>query len=264
MCLTKANSFAVCRKSGRTQSGAHAKDDMKNGDMPRGMQRGDMQKYLTAKRRYSLRRTARLAIIAMFVALISVGAFIKFPIGIVPVSMQMAVCIFCALTLGPWESLAAVAIYIALGLLGVPIFTMGGGFSYVLQPTFGYLLGYIFALPVGGMIARGVRADAPIKFWRLLLGAFVAMAIVYTFGVTYMYLMLNYYVGSAIDVGKAWLTGCAVFLPTDTAWCVIGALVARRVAPIADRGRIASRGMRKELMQLIYVRQSADSDEFED
>ena len=112
-----------------------------------------MQRSLTAKRQNSLKRTARLAVIAMFVALITVGAFIKFPIGIVPVSMQMAVCILCALTLGPWESLAAVAIYIAMGLIGIPVFTAGGGFSYVLQPTFGYLAGYLIALPVCGVIA---------------------------------------------------------------------------------------------------------------
>ncbi len=223
-----------------------------------------MQKSLTGERKTTLRRTARLAVIAMFVALISVGAFIKFPIGIVPVSMQMAVCIFCALTLGPWESLAAVAIYIAMGLLGIPVFTAGGGFAYVLQPTFGYLLGYLIALPVCGIIARGVRSDAPIRLWRLLLGAFAATAIVYAFGVMYMYLILNFYVGSGIAIGKAWLTGCAVFLPTDIAWCVIGSLVARRVAPIIDREKLTGRGMRKELLYLPYVRETAEEREVSD
>ena len=214
-----------------------------------------MQKSLTAKRQNSLKRTARLAVIAMFVALITVGAFIKFPIGIVPVSMQMAVCIFCALTLGPWESLAAVAIYIAMGLIGIPVFTAGGGFSYVLQPTFGYLAGYLIALPVCGVIARGVRSDAPIRFWRLLLGALAATAITYTCGVMYMYCLLNFYVGSGIEIGKAWLTGCAVFLPTDLTWCVVGSLVARRVVPIIDREKLTGRGMRKELMYLPYTRE---------
>lgn len=221
-----------------------------------------MQKSLTAKRQNSLRRTARLATIAVFVALIAVGAFIKVPIGIVPVSLQCAFCILCALTLGPWDSLAAVAVYIAMGLIGIPVFTAGGGFSYVLQPTFGYIAGYLLALPIGGIIARGLRSDAPIRLWRLLLGAFAALAIVYTFGVMYMFLMLNYYVGSEMAIGKAWLTGCAVFLPTDITWCVVGALIARRLAPILDRERIAGRGMRKELMYLPYVRKNADDDEF--
>ncbi len=202
------------------------------------------------------RRTARMVGIAMSVALIAVGAFVKIPIGIVPVSMQMAFCILSALLLGPWDALVAVTIYLAMGLMGIPIFTAGGGFAYVFQPTFGYLAGYLLALPVCGVIARGVRSDAPVKLRRLLLGAFAAMAIVYTFGVTYMYLMLNFYVGSHIALGKAWLTGSAVFLPTDIMWCVVGSLVAKRVVPVLDRARLAGRGMKRALMQEPYLRES--------
>ena len=180
-------------------------------------------------------RTLRLVLISLFVALIAVGAFIKFPIGIVPVSMQCAFCILCALMLGAKDATIAVAIYLAMGLVGIPIFTAGGGFSYVLQPTFGYLMGYLFALPVGAIIARGVRNTSRPKLWRLLLGAFAALAIVYTFGVMYMYLMLNFYMGKAMEMSKAWMTGCAVFLPTDCVWCVVASLVAYRVVPLVFR-----------------------------
>lgn len=206
-------------------------------------------------------RTTRVVTVAMFTALIAVGAFIKVPIGIVPASLQCGICILCALLLGPWESLSAVAIYIAMGLIGIPVFTAGGGFGYVLQPTFGYLMGYLVALPVGGMIARGVRGDAEIKLYRLLAGAFAALAIVYAFGVTYMYLMLNFYLAKPMGIGKAWLTGCAVFLPTDITWCVLGAIVARRVAPIIDRGKIAGRGNVRKFMYEQYSRAVEQEDE---
>ena len=176
-------------------------------------------------------RTRRLVYIAIFIALIIVGAFIKFPVGIVPVSMQCAFCILCALILGAKDGTVAILIYLAMGLVGIPIFTAGGGFSYVLQPTFGYMLGYIFAIPAGALIARGVRNTPNPKLWRLLLGAFTALVIVYFVGVMYMYLMLNFYVGNEIEIGKAWLTGCAIFLPTDCMWCVVGSLVAWRILP---------------------------------
>lgn len=176
-------------------------------------------------------RTRRLVYIAIFIALIIVGAFIKFPVGIVPVSMQCAFCILCALILGAKDGTVAILIYLAMGLVGIPIFTAGGGFSYVLQPTFGYLLGYVFAIPAGALIARGVCNTPNPKLWRLLLGAFTALAIVYFVGVMYMYLMLNFYVGKEIEIGKAWLTGCAIFLPTDCMWCVVGSLVAWRILP---------------------------------
>lgn len=167
----------------------------------------------------------RLVRIAIFVALIIVGAFVKFPIGIVPVSMQFAFCMFASLMLGGLDSFICVAIYIVMGLIGIPVFSAGGGFAYVLQPTFGYILGFLIAAPVGGFIARGFKNDAKLNIFRLLAGAFCSLAIVYTVGVMYMYLMLNFYVGTAMSMSKAWMAGCAVFLPTDCSWCVVGALV---------------------------------------
>ncbi len=212
--------------------------------------RGGNHKVVNATK---MRSTSRLVLIAVFVGLIIVGAFIKFPIGIVPVSMQCAICILCMLLLGPRDSLIAVLLYIIMGLIGIPVFTAGGGIGYVLQPTFGYLLGYVIALPVGGVIASGFKNDARPAFFRMLLGALIALAIVYTTGVMYMYLLLKFYVRSPIAIGKAWLTGCAVFLPTDIMWCVVGSIVARRVAPRLKMVNIASKGIGKKLMQLEYV-----------
>lgn len=200
-------------------------------------------------------RTLRLVLIAVFVALIAVGAFIKFPVGIVPVSMQCAMCVLCALLLGAKDATVAVAIYIAMGLVGIPIFTAGGGFAYVLQPTFGYLVGYLFAVPAGALIARGVKNTSRPKLWRLLIGAFATLTILYTFGVTYMYLMLNFYMGKALEMSKAWLTGAAVFLPTDGVWCVVASVVAHRVVPLVFRKSEGMWGVRADLCNEEYARE---------
>ncbi len=183
------------------------------------------QKIQSKSSKNAVSRTLRIVRIAVFVALIIVGAFVKFPVGIVPVSMQFAFCMFASLMLGGLDSFACVAIYIVMGLIGIPVFSAGGGFAYVLQPTFGYILGFLIAAPVGGFVARGLKNDARLNIFRLLLGAFCSLTIVYTVGVFYMYLMLNYYVGTAMSMSKAWMAGCAVFLPTDCSWCVVGSLV---------------------------------------
>lgn len=202
----------------------------------------------------TISRTLRLVRIAIFLALIIVGAFVKFPIGIVPVSMQFAFCMFASLMLGGTDALICVAIYVAMGLVGIPVFSAGGGIFYVLQPTFGYVLGFLIAAPIGGYVARGFKNNAPISVWRMLAGAFCALAIVYAVGVFYMYLMLNFYVGTAMSMSKAWLAGCAVFLPTDVSWCVIGSLVScavlKRYAPYVG---VADKYSRYE-----YVRQAGE------
>lgn len=55
----------------------------------------------------ALSRTVRLVRIAIFLALVIVGAFVKFPIGIVPVSMQFAFCMFAGLMLGGTDAFFA-------------------------------------------------------------------------------------------------------------------------------------------------------------
>lgn len=178
-------------------------------------------------------RTYRLVCIAVAVAMITVGAFVKIPLGIgaVPISLQCSFCVLCGLLLGAKDGMIAVVVYLAMGLAGVPIFTAGGGLGYVFQPTFGYLLAYLVAVPVGALVARGVHNTTSPKLWRLVLGAVVCLAIVYIGGVMYMYGIMRWYLGNPIDMGKAWLTGCAVFLPTDCGLCTIAAIVAYKVVP---------------------------------
>ena len=100
----------------------------------------------------------------------------------------------------------------------------------------GYILGFLIGAPVCGYIARGFKNSARPNIWRMLAGAFSALAICYTVGVMYMYLMLNFYVGSPMSMAKAWMVGCAVFLPTDATWCVLCSFVTfavfKRINPV--------------------------------
>ena len=64
------------------------------------------QKIQSKSSKTAVSRTLRIVRIAVFVALIIVGAFVKFPIGIVPVSMQFAFCMFASHMLGGLDSFA--------------------------------------------------------------------------------------------------------------------------------------------------------------
>ena len=87
--------------------------------------------------------TKLLARTALLSALTAVGAFIKIPLGVSSVTLQFFFTAMAGCLLPPLWSAASQGVYVLLGLVGLPIFTMGGGFSYVLQPTFGFLLGLI-------------------------------------------------------------------------------------------------------------------------
>lgn len=100
-------------------------------------------------------RTRKLVYTALFAALTAVGAFLRIPMGYSSVTLQYLFTAMAGLLLGrKWGALSQ-AVYVLLGLVGLPIFTMGGGFGYVFQPTFGFLLGADPGRMGGGCRGRG-------------------------------------------------------------------------------------------------------------
>lgn len=64
---------------------------------------------------------------SLFTALIAVGAFIKIPIPVVPFTLQFLFTTLAGLLLGSKMGAVSVIAYMVLGLVGLPIFSEGGG-----------------------------------------------------------------------------------------------------------------------------------------
>ena len=73
-------------------------------------------------------KTRELVLCALFTALTAVGAFIKVPVPVVPFTLQFLFTMLAGLLLGGRLGAISVGAYAVLGLLGLPIFTEGGGF----------------------------------------------------------------------------------------------------------------------------------------
>ena len=65
------------------------------------------------------------------------------PAHFLGVSYQIGAVLLIGCVGGPNAAVIAQIAYLALGLGGFPIFSQGGGWSYVQEPTFGYLLGFV-------------------------------------------------------------------------------------------------------------------------
>ena len=98
--------------------------------------------------------TYDLILSALFVALITVGAFIKIPVGPVPITLQFMFVLLAGQILNLKSVLLTIIVYIAMGLMGFPVFSGGGGLTYVLTPTFGYIVGFVFAAIVVNLISH--------------------------------------------------------------------------------------------------------------
>ena len=99
--------------------------------------------------------TRNMVLAALFAALTAIGAFLQIPTGTVPITLQFLFTALAGLLLGwKWGAVSQL-LYVGIGLLGLPVFTQGGGIGYVLQPSFGFLLGLIPAAAViGALTAR--------------------------------------------------------------------------------------------------------------
>lgn len=81
-----------------------------------------------------------LVLCGLFIALITIGTLIRIPIGSDFYTLQFLFTLLAGLVLGA----LAVAAYVLLGLIGVPVFASGGGPAYLVQPTFGICWGLSF------------------------------------------------------------------------------------------------------------------------
>ena len=93
-------------------------------------------------------------IICSFLLILS--AKIKVDLYPVPMTLQPLAVLMIAMLCGRNISVAAVSLYLFQGIIGIPVFAYGGGLPYLLGPTGGFLLGFLFAsIIVGELADRG-------------------------------------------------------------------------------------------------------------
>ena len=165
-------------------------------------------------------------LIAFFAALTCVGAFIRIPIPYVPFTMQFFFCSISGIVLGSKKGALSQLLYILIGLIGIPVFTKGGGPQYILQPTFGYLIGLILASYVIGKVVE-LRIS---NFKNLLLANILGIACIYIIGVSYFYLISKFYLGINMTIGIAIYNGLLLTLPGDIIKSIITAIIGVRLA----------------------------------
>ena len=96
----------------------------------------------------------KISFIALFAAIICVGCFIRIPLGVIPIVLQNALCILCAVLLGGVLAGAPAALFLLAGLIGLPVYSGGsGGLAVWLGPTGGFLFGYLLGAIAAGFIA---------------------------------------------------------------------------------------------------------------
>ena len=168
--------------------------------------------------------TYQMAVTALMAAVLCVLSPLSIPIGVVPIALANLVICFCAWLLGPKFGTLSVAIYLLIGLIGVPVFAgYTAGLSILAGPTGGYLVGYLPMAFIGGLFIEKSHGNPVISGIGLVLGDAVCYVLGTAWFVFQMQTTLSYalavcvYPFIAVDLAKIIVS------------CIVGALLRKRL-----------------------------------
>ncbi len=171
-----------------------------------------------------------MTLISLFTVLTIIGGKIIIPTILIPVTLQLAACLLTGILLGARRAFLAQMLYLLIGLIGLPVFAAGGGLGYVLQPSFGYLPGMMLCATLVGWLSDRLDPDrSKLKIWQLVLINLAGQLVVYICGVSYLYLIKNFYVGQDQTFVWAIKVGMIPFLITDGLFSLLTAVIGVRL-----------------------------------
>lgn len=178
----------------------------------------------------STRQLVRAAMFAALMCVLTILVRILQPVVVMPFSMQPLVMLLAASLLSPRAAFLSMLAYLALGLIGIPVFSMPpyGGPAYVLIPTFGFIL----AFPVAAWLQS--RLIKRIDWVNLLGSGLVGITVMYAIGLPYLYMIMNFYTGDTINILSLIKVYCLPFLIFDLIKIVLASWLALELSRRLD------------------------------
>lgn len=136
-----------------------------------------------------------MTMIAVSVALIAIGAFIKIPSPVAGYfTLQLPFVIMISMILGAKRGAMAAFVYMIGGLMGIPWFAAGGGFMYIVKPTFGFIMSFVMAAYIAGMGSDRYKRNEK----GLYIYSIMASIIVWVYGMLHYTFVLQVTTGTEL------------------------------------------------------------------
>lgn len=141
---------------------------------------------------------------SLFVALCA-RVSVPLPFTPVPLTLQNFGVLLVGLALGPRRAFAALFLYLAEGLMGMPVFspTGPGGVAQLLGPTGGFLLAYPFVAGIAGWVFDGKSEAKKKSFARAILACVLAEIYLFAGGLSWLAILTHSF-AQAIRFGLYW------------------------------------------------------------
>lgn len=161
---------------------------------------------------------------AFFSALTIIGAKLNILIFDIPITLQPVIITLAGCLIGSKAAFFSQVVYIIIGLMGIPVFAKPiAGPAYLLQPSFGYLIGFVFAAYIIGMIIERSQRKSVFIF---ISASMIGLIIIYIFGIIYIYGLMNLYLGKPVDMINVLMIGVLPFVIKDIALNILASILA--------------------------------------
>jgi biotin transport system substrate-specific component len=158
---------------------------------------------VSSQRNRALETATQIAIIvaASFFVALCARIYIPLPGTPVPLTVQNLGVLLIGLALGPRRGFIALALYLAEGVSGLPVFSPSGlgGLAQILGPTGGYLIAYPFVAALTGYIFEHGKSS----FARAAFASLAGEILLFAFGVSWLY-VLTHSLSRALSFGLYW------------------------------------------------------------
>ena len=173
-------------------------------------------------------KTRSLVLAAVFSSLIAVGAFIRIPLPFLSFSLQTLFVALASILLERRWAVISVLIYIAVGLAGFPVFSTGGGIGYIVQPSFGFLIGFVLWVFVAGTLNARLKKKTVMRLWGIQI---IGVLIMYAVALPYYALIMRFYQGDPMSAAALFTYCFAATCPGDILKGWLAAWIGRRMLP---------------------------------
>jgi len=153
------------------------------------------------------RQVALIVGATLFVALCARITIPLLPLTPVPLTVQNLGVLLVGLLLGSRRGFVALALYLAEGAFGLPVFnpTGAGGLAQLLGPTGGFLIVYpLVAFLAGYILERGAKT-----FVRAVIAGLLAEILLFVGGLTWLY-VFTHSLAKAAYLGLYWFVAAEV------------------------------------------------------
>lgn len=164
-----------------------------------------------------------IALVVAGASFVAALAQVEVPLWPVPITGQTLAVVVVGAALGARRGAAALVTYLLAGLAGLPVFAgFTGTIAAVAKPSFGFIIGFVFAAFVAGWFAERAWDRRPILAF---VGFAAASVIPFVFGVPYMAFILNVVLGQGLSFDAIMAAGVTPFIVGGVVKAALAALL---------------------------------------